>query len=358
MNKFILISGLLLSFSLFAQDALELDDSNVEINPDTEVTSQNDGIVPEEAAPMPEATAAEDEGPVETEETEASVTPEETPAEEFVENEKSEQSDADTAAEVASTPANVMKTEVDEDKEFNIRESHWFSHFAFEGMEYQLPYEYTGVKESFSEERRKLYGGRLGVGGEVYLGAGFMFGAAIEGYYMGTLFEKAKTADPEIDDLDVASSKDEGQIYGGDAVATFSFLWDFKTKNPFMDEWAYLNFEPFIEAGIGKAWAYNKKDYFYDTGAAAGTGQVQEAYDVSYSDELTNARVGGGFKLTSRQGFFFFLKATQNRYDITKRRQKGFTQQDDAGQVPVNGTVEGAKIDAVMVYSLGGGYRF
>jgi hypothetical protein len=330
MNKFILTAGLLFSFSLYAQDALELDYSNVETNPDTEVTSQNDGIVPEE-----------------------------TTEQEFVENHSADKPVVETTPVVANVPANTSASDIEEEaKSFNIRKSHWFSHFAFEGMEYQLPFEYTGLKESFSEERRKLYGGRIGFGGEVYLGGGFMLGAGIEGYYMGTLFEKAKTANPEIDDLDVASSKDEGQIYGGDAVATFSYLWDFKTKNPFMDEWAYLSFEPFVEAGIGKAWAYNKKDYFYDTGSAAGSSQVQEAYDVSYTDELTNARVGGGIKLTSRQGFYFFMKATQNRYDISKRRQKGYTQQDDSGRVPVSGTVDGAKIDAVLVYSLGGGYRF
>ncbi len=352
MNKLILISGLLLSFSLFAQDALELDDSNVETNPDTEVTSQNDGIVPEEAPAIPAETTVEGEPEVVNEDTEAQVTPEETPNEELVENEKAEQPVVETTPVVATTPANVTQTDVDEPKRFNMRESHWFSQFGFEAMEYTLPYDYNGTKEQFSEEKRQLYGGRIGFGGELYLGAGFMTSSRVEGYYMGTLFEKAKTADPEEEDIDIAATKTTGQIYGVDAVQTLSFLWDFKTKNPFMDEWAYLYVEPFVEAGIGRAWAYNRKSYFYDT-------TIQEEYSQTFQDELTNARIGGGIKLTSRQGFYFYLMATQNRYDITNRRSKIKSQVDgDPAPTSSKFTDKDADLDAIMVYSLGGGYRF
>jgi hypothetical protein len=255
-------------------------------------------------------------------------------------------------------PAPSSTAEVISNKEFDPRRSHWITTFGFEGMEYQLPFQYEGLKERFNEQRRQLYGGRLGFGGELHLGAGFHLGAMVEGYYMGTLFQQAKTASPEVDDVDVASTKNNGQIYGADAVASLSFLWDFKTKNPLMDEWSYLFVEPFLEVGIGRAQAFNKKDYYYNTGSATGASQVNEAYEHTFLDDLTNARIGGGLKLTSRAGFFLYLRATQNRYDITRRRQKGFTQQDDADRSPLTGVIEDSKMDPVMIYAFGGGYKF
>jgi hypothetical protein len=347
MNKFFILALITFSFSLAAQETVDLNEPAVSTEAAPIEAAATEAVVENAQETPTEASEEEKTEEVTTaaEEVQSATPVEETPAPEIV-----------TAPPVA-VPAPVVTStaSVDEEEGFNPRRSHWMTSFGFEAMEYQLPFSYSGVKENFSEEKRQLYGGRLGFGGEVHLGAGFLIGAMLEGYYMGTLFEKAKTADPEIDDLDVAATKDEGQIYGGDLVATLSFLWDFKTKNPFMDEWAYLFVEPFVEAGIGRAWAYNKKDYFYDTGSGSG---VQEAYDHSFTDELTNARIGGGLKLTSRTGFYLYLRATQNRYDITRRRQKGFSQQDDAGQTPLTGVLEDSKMDPVMIYSLGGGYRF
>jgi hypothetical protein len=245
----------------------------------------------------------------------------------------------------------IVETEIEDDSKFNPRKGHWYTTFGFEAMEYSLPFSYEGEKQRFNPEKRQLYGGRLGFGREFYLGKGFMTSTRLEGYYMGTLFESAKTADPELEDEEVATVKDTGQIYGGDIVQTLSYMWDFKTKNPFMDTWAYLTVEPFVEFGIGKAWAFNKKDYSYNT-------SIVEEYDQSYTDELTNSKIGGGINLTSRQGFFLYLKATQNRYDITKRRTKGyFYKNPDTTPTPVNTNTLTSQ-DPVMVYALGGGYKF
>ncbi len=249
-----------------------------------------------------------------------------------------------------------IETEVEEKKKFNPYKSHWFSTFGFEAMEYAVPYSFVGEKEKFSEEKRSMYGGRLGLGGELYLGAGFMTSTRVEGFYMGTLFEKAKTADPNLPEEDIATTKNTGQIYGADIVQTLSFIWDIKVKNPFMDTYSRLTLEPFVEAGIGKAWAYNQKEFDYDTNPSGGGDK--EEYDQSFSDELTNAKVGAGFNLTSSEGFFLYLKATQNRYDITNRRTKGYFYRNGDSPADVDQSNVSTKIDPVMIYSLGGGYKF
>jgi hypothetical protein len=273
--------------------------------------------------------------------------------EEIIEKEKEEEIKNEVEPPQIIAPAPVTKSEtiVEESEDFYPRGSHWYSIFNFEAMEYELPFSYVGTKQSFSVEKRQLYGGRVGFGGEVYLGAGFMTSVRVDGYYMGTFFRSAKTADPELDDLDVASVKDAGQIYGADAVGTFSFMWDMKTKNPFMDQWSYLTVEPFVEAGVGRAWAFNKKDYNYDTTV------IVEEYDQSFNDELVNNRFGGGINFTSKTGFFLTLKATQNRYDITKRRTKGYfyASGNASADVDPNPSTE---LKPIMIYSLGGGYRF
>lgn len=270
---------------------------------------------------------------------------------EAVESNPPEEKTANAPAPV--TADQTMQLEVQEKRAFNPRESHWYTTIAFEAMEYQLPFEYTGAKEKFNKEKRALYGGRIGFGGELYLGAGFMTSTRLEGYYMGTLFESAKTADPEIENEDLATIKDVGQIYGGDIVQTLSFMWELKTKNPLMDEMTYLMVEPFVEAGIGRAWAYNQKDYSWDTGG------VKEEYDQSFTDELTNAKIGGGINFTSRQGFFLTLKVTQNRYDITKRKTKGYYYADgDLSPTPINDSDSNKDLDSIVIYSLGGGYKF
>ncbi len=329
MNKLILCLLVIISFPLYSQDdnALELTEEGVEVNPlekseeAASVESSEVVVDTEEAAPV--------------EVTEAPKT-----VEEIV---------APLAYE--TKPALITETEVETKKSFSPLESHWYTTVGLEAMEYTLPFSYTGSKESFEEENRNLYGGRIGFGGEIYLGAGFLISTRLEGYYMGTLFESAQTADPELPDEDLATIKDSGQIYGGDIVQSLSFLWELKTKNPIMQTMTYLMVEPFVEIGVGRAWAFNKKDYSYDTGA------VVEEYDQSFNDELTNVRVGGGINFTSRQGFFLFLKATENRYDITKRRTKGYYYSDGNSSTPVD-SEPSTDLGPIMVYSLGGGYKF
>ena len=75
-------------------------------------------------------------------------------------------------------------------------------------------------------------------------------------------------------------------------------------------------------------------------------------------DDLLNARVGGGFILTSKQGFFLNLKATINRFEITQRKLQGFTQENGQASTPISYTQKNASMDPVVIYTLGGGYKF
>ena len=247
-----------------------------------------------------------------------------------------------------STP--VMSEFIGEARDFNPRKSHWFSTYAFEGMGYnKLPFSFNGQKKDFKETTRTLYGGRIGFGGELYLGKGFMTASKVEGYYMGSLFAKAQTADPAYN-VEVAYTKETGQVIGADAVQILSFLFDMKTINPFMGEMVQLTVEPFILAGIGVAQGINKIDYKYDT-------TIDERYLLTVVDNIANSKVGAGINFISTQGFFLNLQVTMNSFDILERRLKGYSF-DGTTTTNLNADVKNAKMDAVTIYTIGGGYKF
>jgi hypothetical protein len=245
----------------------------------------------------------------------------------------------------------VMSEFIGEARDFNPRESHWFSTYAFEGMGYnKLPFSFNGQKKDFKETTRTLYGGRIGFGGELYLGAGFMTATKVEGYYMGSLFAKAQTADPAYN-VEVAYTKETGQVLGADAVQTLSFLFNMKTKNPFMGEMVRLTVEPFVLAGIGVAQGINKIDYKYDT-------TIDERYLLTVVDNIANSKIGAGINLISSQGFFLNLQVTMNSFDILERKLKGYYSPDGTTITSLNADVKNAKMDAVTIYTIGGGYKF
>ena len=256
------------------------------------------------------------------------------------------------------TPALTTETTTADYTYINPRQSHWVTSFGFEGIEYELPWEYTGAKDRFREEKRKLYGGRLGFGREFHLGKGFMTATKVESFYMGTLFESAQTADPKVK-IEFASTKDAGHIFGLEAVQSISYIFDMKTKNPFMDEWTYLYVEPFIEAGFGRARAYNAKKYSYDTfDASSPSTTYREEYSHRFEDDITNARIGAGVNFTSTTGYFLYLKATQNRYDVSERKSRGYQYPNGGSRTSLKGNIDNVDMDPVMVYAIGGGYKF
>lgn len=242
----------------------------------------------------------------------------------------------------------------DSDKPFNPRESHWITSFGFENLKYDVPLEYSGAKKNFSDTSYDYWGGRIGVGGEIYLGAGINTTTKIEGYYLGTLFSKVLNAGPEDGDEDFAYTKKNGHIYGADVSQSLGLIFNMKTKNPFMDEMTYLTIEPYIEAGIGMARAYNKVNYSYETGPSG----VSEGYRKKVEDELVNSRIGGGFNFTSTSGYFLYIKGFINNYDVITRKVSTYTAQNQSSASVTDSKEKNIKIDPVTTYAIGGGYKF
>jgi hypothetical protein len=250
-----------------------------------------------------------------------------------------------------------MTTEASvESKEFNPRKSHWITTFGFETLNYEVPFDFVGDREKFKPGKKELFGGRIGFGKEFYMGANLFSSTKVEGFYVGTLFSQVLNGGPEDEDVDFAFSKQTGQVFGLEVSQAFGLIYDMKTKNPFMEEWAYLTVEPFVEAGIGKAWAYNRVNYQYDTGTSPTS--AREAYRLRVRDDLLNARLGVGVNMTSSSGYFFYLKTSVNNFDIIKRKSEGFSQPNGSGTTSLDSDEKSVKIDPVVIYALGGGYKF
>jgi hypothetical protein len=255
-----------------------------------------------------------------------------------------------------STP--VITTEAPKDDRYiDHKKSHWVANFAFEGMKYELPFEFEGAKKNVRDRDQELWGGRVGVGGQIYLGAGFFTTSSLETFYVGTLTQSIKVANPTVPDEEAGAIKRTGGLYGAEVSQNLGYIIEFRTKNPIMDEWSYLTFEPFVEAGLGVARAYNAVHYQYQTGDdPAG---VHEKYKKRIRDELTNARVGAGFNITGRSGFYMTARVSINRYDITNRKVDSYTKHDDVtGSNGPSETQKDVKIDPITVFSIGGGYKF
>lgn len=246
-----------------------------------------------------------------------------------------------------------VSTTADDDR-FEHRRSHWVATYGFESTKYDLPYEFDGVKRKIGPEERDLMGGRLGVGRDFYLGKGFIFGARLEGYYMGTLFTDAKTADPELS-IEVAASKKTGHIFGADAVAHLGWMFDFQTKNPFLDEMNYFALELFVEAGLGRGRGYNRREYYFDASPV-----TNEEYDLIIEDDYFTQVVSAGVNLMSvNTGAFLYLRASQVAQDITERKFRGkVLNNGETNFTRINATVEAPDVDPISIISIGGGYRF
>ena len=343
--------------------------------PDTtpaELTNNSSGETPEVETTEAATSELTNESKGETQVTEApEATPDETASPEELaspnpiadeekrpeENPETEKVADQTPPPSVSTP--VITTEAPKDDRFiNHRKSHWVSTFAFEGLKYELPFDFDGERKNFKDRDQELYGGRVGFGGQLYLGAGFFTTSMAEVFYVGTFTRSVDVANPVLEDEEAGSVKRTGGLYGVELSQNLGYIFEFRTKNPFMDEWAYLTFEPFVEAGIGVAQAYNSLSYEYDTGSTDPS-QVQERYKTKIRDNLTNARVGAGFNLTGRSGFFMTARVSVNRYDITERKIDTYKRQDN-GTIsnPGTETQKDVKIDPITVITVGGGYKF
>lgn len=253
----------------------------------------------------------------------------------------------------STTPVLATRV-VKEKKKFVARENHTNVSFGFESLSYEAPIEFTGDKRRFQPSKKALFGGRLGVAKEFYLGGGMNTTTRLEGYYVGTLFAKRLNAGPEDTDEEFSYSKRTGQVYGADISQSIGFLFDMKTKNPFMEEWTVLTVEPYVEFGAGYAAAYNRQFYNYDTGPT----NTQEQYRFRMRDEIVNTKLGVGVNFTDNQGYFLYIKATANNYSVMKRRVEEYKQPHGTTASINDRTQSNVNIDTVFTYAIGGGLKF
>lgn len=342
MIKLILLASLI-SLPVFAQE-----------NPLSDLVPKPEGERGEEMVPETEPESIESAAPEALPEVATEPAPEETEKKREIILEDPKEAAEKAAATDTSGNSPVMTTEVPKEKRnFNPLESHWVTSYGFEGMKYDTDFNFDGEEKSFSPGEIELWGGRIGLGGEIYLGAGFLTTSKVEGYYNGTLFNRVLNAGPEDDDVEFAYSKITGQVYGIDISQSIGYIFDMKTYNP-LGEWTYLTIEPYVEVGVGRAWSYTKVNYNYNTGAT-----TNEGYKKRSEDELVNARFGGGINFTANTGFFFYIKAHVNSFDITKRESEEYKRPDQAPTGTTTSTEStDAKIDPKTTYAIGGGYKF
>ncbi|MFP5491944.1 MAG: hypothetical protein ACLGG0_10610 [Bacteriovoracia bacterium] len=369
MKNFIIIALILTSFVSYSQDAavestiaapyVEEDLSPTDLDPlagtsaDTvdpavEMAVDEANAKEEVETLTPEAIAPEAIAPEAITET----TPEEAPIPEVIVEEKPIPRKTDTAFAVRGiAPQSVQ--ELDDDESFKHRKSNWVSSFGFEHTRVELPYEFQGAKKQIGEEKRELMGARLGLGRDFYVGSGFIFGTRLEGYYLGTLFTDAQTADPELD-IEVAATKKSGHIFGADAIAHLGWMFDFKTKNPFLGDMTYMAFELFVEAGIGRGKGYNRKEYYFDASPV-----TDEEYSLIIEDDFTSQVISAGFNILSTStGAFLYVKGSQVTQDITERKFRGMSRLTGQAEVDLEGTVKNPDVDPITIVSIGGGFRF
>ncbi len=243
--------------------------------------------------------------------------------------------------------------DLSQEERFNHRASHWVSTLGFEYTKYTLPYEFQGAKAKFGEEERELFGGRIGVGREYYLGKGFLFQGRLDGYYLGTLFTQAQTGNPEVD-IEVSATKKTGSAFGGEAVAHLGWMFDFRTKNPFLGEMNYMALEFFAEAGVGAGKDYNRKQYYFEASPA-----TSEEYNLIIENKFMTRSLSAGVNILSvNSGAFFFMKATQMTQDISERKFRGVSRPNGQPATRLNGVDKSVAAEQLTLLSFGGGYKF
>jgi hypothetical protein len=240
-----------------------------------------------------------------------------------------------------------------DDERFDSRKGHWVTTVGFERTAYEVPLNFVGARKRFGPKEQTLDGGRIGIGRETYLGAGFILGAKLEGYYMGTLFNSIKTADP-VEPVEVAGNKETGQIHGADAIAHLGWMFDYKTKNPFLGDMTYMALELFVEAGIGRGRAINRNSYYFDAAPA-----TSENYRVTFVDDFQTQIISAGMNFLSRSsGAFLYLRATQSILDVTERKIRGVSQPDGQPSTNLANKVSNPDVDPITIFAIGGGFKF
>jgi hypothetical protein len=254
---------------------------------------------------------------------------------------------------VYSNAVDILTGDSSTDASYEPFKSHWFTSFGFDTVKYDPEMsDYDGLKRNFKDQIFEEYGARLGFGREIYLGGGVFTGLKVEGFYNSLLMNLNEPATRDNDDLIISETRKVGLIYGVQASMSLSKSWQAIFKNPILDERVILFIEPFVEGGLGYARAFHKIDYYFNVPAT-----TDEFYEMEVEDKLALAHVATGINLTSTSGYFFFLKGQALRTQITDRAIRGRSLVD-GGAIENVSKNENSGGSTMMLYSLGGGYKF
>lgn len=239
------------------------------------------------------------------------------------------------------------------DSLFAPLESQWVVSLGGEQLWYPVPWNYersTDPKKTFKETARTLSGGRLGFGRQFHLAGGLLTTTKAEGYYLGTLFTQAQTADPAVP-ISVSETKRTGHLYGIDLTQSLGYAFEFKFRHILLEEMTQLRCEPFVEVGMGRGLGFNKLEYF-DTRAGG------QGYEHRFEDELLNTRLSVGFNLTSIGNYFMYARATLNKFHLLRRTSLRMTTNNGTVTTDDPVTESNVALKPIQSYALGGGYRF
>lgn len=163
---------------------------------------------------------------------------------------------------------------------------------------YGLYQDFEGTTEQFKEEKIDLYGPTLTIGYDWMVAQRLLVGLRAEPYMLSTFKRNdSKTLN--------SSTTVDGQVYGMNAIGRLGLLFDFKTKNLFLDEWGSFIGELFVEAGMGRGNSTLGKDYRFSDGV------TEELYDIRVNEDFMTRIWAVGFSATTINGAYIELKFAQ-----------------------------------------------
>ncbi|MCO4753748.1 MAG: hypothetical protein KC478_04665 [Bacteriovoracaceae bacterium] len=208
--------------------------------------------------------------------------------------------------------ASFLEIRSDEFEPKNLKDKKWRLDLGLDYMQYPttLP-EYNGTHANVkSEENSDVFGIGLNIGREFSIGAGVSTTLKIGGFYNKTLDKSVGKASKDID-MDLANVRTDHMVYGTEASVSLNYL----VEN------SILNFQPFIEFGMGTGNAEIEKQYSFEgiesdrSDAENYNAQVQEGFDYG------KASVGVNF--ISQKGIISYIKATKLSMNVKEREVAG-----------------------------------
>lgn len=210
------------------------------------------------------------------------------------------------------------------DKSFQaqkIESSRWVFDMGADYFDYQavLP-SYDGEHQSIKEDNTYgLYGVSLNFGREFNIVGGLSSTIKLGTFFNKTIESSTGKASEEVD-LDLASAKDDHQIFGAQAALDVNYLIETNV----------INLQPFIGMAVGRGQSNFTKVYRFE--GLSGASLPAEDYKVSSEETFNFTKTTVGLKLISKTGFLSFIQASQINYVKENRK--------------LTGTIDNTKIDS------------